>query len=226
MSAVTARVAAAVAVPAVRALRVTPPLAALVVGYAMIGLPAAFSGASDPRLVVVLLRLAMVCAALGVGFLFDDPARPTTATAPAPAWVPLAARVLAGAVALSGWWWATLATAGAALGSDAAPLPRGDLTLEAAAVVMVALAVATLVWRQVARGAVGLVAAPAVLVAVFAAALLPERVALLVALAEPGWAGAHDRWTLLFIAAATVTVVAATWSPNLRRRGAATPAGR
>ncbi|MEV0719401.1 hypothetical protein [Asanoa sp. NPDC050611] len=220
------RVAAAVAVPAVRALRFMPPLAAMVVGYAMIGVPAALSGASDPRLVVVLLRLAMVCAALGVGFLLDDPARPTTATSPAPAWLPLAARVGAGGVLLAAWWWATVFTAGAALGPAAVELPRGDLTLEAATVVAVALAGATVVWRRSGRGVVGLVAAPAFLAAVFAAALLPGRVALLVPLGGSDWAAAHDRWLVVLVAAAVCTAMAATWSPRPLRRQPVAPVGR
>ncbi|WP_203708498.1 hypothetical protein [Asanoa iriomotensis] len=226
MGGVTVRVAAAVAVPAVRALRWTPPLAALVVGYAMIGVPAVASAGSDPSLVVVLLRLATVSAALGVGFLLDDPARPTTATSPAPAWLPLAARVTAGVVLLAGWWWATLATAGAALGPASPVLPRDDLTLEAAAVVAVSLAVATTIWRRAARGVVGLVAAPAFLAAVFVVALLPDRVALLVPFGGSGWAAAHDRWLVVLIAATAVTFLAATWSPSPLSRPAVRSAGR
>ena len=105
---VTVLVAGAMTVPAVRAARWTPLLAALVVGYAMVGVPALVSGASDAPVVVILLRLAVLCAGLGVGFLFDDPARPTTATLPTPGWLPLAARVAAGGIVLAGWWWGTL----------------------------------------------------------------------------------------------------------------------
>ncbi|SNS63661.1 hypothetical protein SAMN05421812_101212 [Asanoa hainanensis] len=88
--------------PVLRAARWTPVLAALLVGYAMVGVPAVVSGPSDPATVVILLRLAMLCAGLGVGFLFDDPARPTTSTSPTPAWLPLALRVAGGGILLAG----------------------------------------------------------------------------------------------------------------------------
>ncbi|MDG4826080.1 hypothetical protein O7635_29885 [Asanoa sp. WMMD1127] len=215
------RVGLAAAPPALRATRWTPLLAALLVGYAMLGVPVAATGPLDPLLVVVLLRLAALCAGLGIGFLFDDPARPTTETVPSPAWLPLAARVAGGGVLVAGWWWATLATAAVAAGPAAVGLPRGDLTLEAATVAVVVLAVATVVWRRAARGTVGLVAAPAFLAAAFAAGFLPDRVALLVALDHPAWSAAHDRWAALLGAAALATVVGATWSPpHLRRRRA------
>ena len=209
---VTALVAGAMTVPAVRAARWTPLLAALVVGYAMVGVPALVSGASDAPVVVILLRLAVLCAGLGVGFLFDDPARPTTATLPTPGWLPLAARVAAGGVVLAGWWWGTLVTAKAAAGPGAATLPGRDLTLEAATVVAVVLAVAALIWRRAASGTVGVVAVPAFLVVVFLVALLPHRVALLVPFEPSVWAAAHDRWAAVLILAAAVTLVASTWS--------------
>ncbi|WP_143049886.1 ABC transporter [Asanoa ishikariensis] len=195
-----------------RAARWTPVLAALLVGYAMVGVPAVVSGPSDPATVVVLLRLAVLCAGLGVGFLFDDPGRPTTATLPTPAWLPLALRVAGGGIVLAGWWWGTLVTAGAVAGPAGVVLPRRDLTLEAVTVVVAVLALAALIWRRSARGGVGLVAAPAFLAVVFLAALLPERVALLVPFDDSVWAAAHDRWMVTLVAATAVALVAATWS--------------
>jgi hypothetical protein len=216
------RVLAAVTLPALRATQWWPFLAAMLVGYAMVALPAVVGGPSTPSLVVILLRLAVLCAGLGVGFLFDDPARSTTATTPVPAWVPLAARVTAGAIAAAGWWLATLATGRAAAGEAAVALPRGDLTLEAGTVLAAATAVATLIWRRAPRGVVGLVAAPGLLAVVFAVTLLPDRVKLLVDLDGSVWADAHDRWAFVLVVAAATTLVAATWAPRpLRRR--ATP---
>ncbi|GIF47788.1 hypothetical protein DFJ67_6680 [Asanoa ferruginea] len=214
-----APVLAAVAVPAVRAGLWSPVLAAMLVGYAMVGLPAVIGGPSSPNLVVILLRLAALCAGLGVGFAFDDPARPTTATAPAPAWLPLAARLTALAVASAAWWCATLATGMAAAGDAAAALPGGDLTLEAAAVFVGAAAVASVVWRRAARGVVGLVAAPAFLVVVVVVTLLPDRIQLLVGLdSDTAWDAAHDRWLVALVLGAATVLVAATWRPRPLRR--------
>ncbi|GIF76135.1 hypothetical protein [Asanoa siamensis] len=218
-------VGVAAAVPAIRAVRWLPPVGGLLVGYAMVGLPAAVSGPSSPELLVILLRLAAVCAGLAVGFLLDDPSRPTTLTSPTPAWLPLAARLGAGAVVLAAWWWATLATALAAAGPASVVLPRGDLTLETAAVVAVAVAAGTLVWRRSARGSVGLVAAPVFLAAVVVAALLPDRVALLAAPGAPTWDAAHDRWMVVLIGAGTGALLAATWSPVSPRRTTAAASG-
>jgi hypothetical protein len=209
-----APVLAAVAVPAVRAGLWSPVLAAMLVGYAMVGLPAVITGPSTPNLVVILLRLAALCAGLGVGFAFDDPARPTTATTPAAAWLPLAARVTALAVAATAWWWATLATGMAAAGDAAAALPGRDLTLEAAAVLVGAAAVASVIWRRAPRGVVGLVAAPAFLVVAVVVTLLPDHVKLLAGLDGSAWDAAHDRWLVALALGAVTALVAATWRPR------------
>jgi hypothetical protein len=215
---------AAIAVPAVRAGLWSPVLAAMVVGYAMVGLPAVIGGSSAPSLVVILLRLAALCAGLGVGFVFDDPARPTTATAPAPAWLPLAARATALAFAATAWWSATLATGLAAAGDASVALPAGDLTLEAAAVLVAAAAVASVIWRRAPRGVVGLLAAPAFLVVVFAVTLLPDGLKLLVSLGGPTWEAAHDRWLGGLMLGVVTAVVAATWHPRPLRRAPPTRA--
>ncbi|MET7417629.1 hypothetical protein [Dactylosporangium sp. NPDC005555] len=203
--------------PTLRAIRRGPVLGAMATGLAFVAVPAALTVTLRTDNLAVLLRLGMACAAVGIAFLFDDPAKPTTATVPAPAWHSLAIRATTAAAAMSAWWAAAVAITltGAEDGTgDALPLP--GLALEAAAVGAVALAAATLAWRLTPRGHASPAAAPAVLVVFAALAFAPQRAAVFVSVAAPDWDAAHHRLTLLLAACLVVAAAAAALHPPRR----------
>ncbi|GAA2646579.1 hypothetical protein GCM10010399_94880 [Dactylosporangium fulvum] len=198
----------ALAGPVLRAVRRGPLVGACGVGLAIVAVPAAADAVLRPDDLVLLLRLAALCLAVGVAFVLDDPAKPSTATTPVPAWAGGAVRATGGLIATAAGWAATVAVtlAGAQDGAGEA-LPVGDLTLEAAAAAVLALAFAVLGWARTPRGVAGTVAAPALIVAAAAATLLRQRLTLLAPVNDPaGWAAAHRRWTVLLVAAGAVTV--------------------
>src|SRR5689334_9939865 len=101
-------------------------------GLAIVSVPAAMTVTLTPDNLATLLRLATACAAVGLAFLYDDPAKPTTATAPAPAWHGVAIRTAAGVAVLAAWWAAALAiTVAGAQDGTGDLLQLRALTLEA-----------------------------------------------------------------------------------------------
>lgn len=190
-------------------------LAAAGLGLAIVAVPAATTVTLSDEDLVGLLRAAAVCGALGAGFLLDDPAARSIATVPTPRPIRYAARAGVILPALAVWWAAVLAVtvAGAEHGIGAT-LPLGRITLEAAALGAVALAVAVIRLRGP-RDSGGIVASPVLLVLVMAASLLPQRMALFVPPDDTQWAAAHDRWAML-LAVAVVGSVWATREPARR----------
>ncbi|TQS42382.1 ABC transporter [Cryptosporangium phraense] len=194
--------------PTVRAARVGSFLAGAIAGWVLLAIPAVLATALDPESLTLQLRLATVCAAVGVVFLLDDPAKPTTVVVPVPAWVPTAVRVVFAVVA-SGVWWAVavgIVLAGAEDGVGRA-LRLPGTGLEAAAMVAVALALAVFGTGLVERGVASPVTGPALLGLFGGLALLPRGVALFVGVGDPGWGAAHDRWAVV-LAGAAVAVAA------------------
>ncbi|GIJ67144.1 hypothetical protein [Virgisporangium ochraceum] len=218
-------VAGLLAVPLLRAARWLPFGIAAAVGFAIPGVPSLMSVDLQPGDLVGLLRVAAACLGVGIVFLFDDPAKPSTVTAPTSATVVTAVRALWAGAAAALWWAATLGVtvAGAADGVGDA-LPRGDLTLEAATFAAVGVAAAVCLWRGSARGVTGPVAAPAALLLLIGALLLPDRLALMAQVGSPAWAAAHDRWTVLLVTAVAVAALATARRPGgalFRRSGQA-----
>lgn len=208
----------AVVWPTLRATRRAPVLGALAAGLAIVAVPAAMTVTLGPDNLAVLLRLGMACAAVGLAFLFDDPAKPSTATVPAPAWHGLAVRTTAAVAAMTVWWAAVVAAtlAGAQDGAgDRLPLP--GLTLEAATLGAAAVAAAVVTWRLTPRGIASPAAAPAVLVVLAALAFAPRRAAVFVTVASPDWTAAHQRMAVALAACLVVTAAAATLPSRPRR---------
>ncbi|MFC5006832.1 hypothetical protein ACFPIJ_54615 [Dactylosporangium cerinum] len=211
----------AVVLPTLRATRQAPLLGAMAAGLAIVTVPAALSVTLSPDNLATLLRLGVACAAVGLAFLFDDPAKPTTATAPAPAWHGLAIRTTVATVAMALWWAGAIAVtvAGAQEGTgDHLPLP--GLTLEAAALAAVAVAAAVVAWRFTPRGVVSPAAAPVVLVVVAALAFAPRWLSVFVSVTSPDWDAAHHRLAVLLACCLAAALAAATLRPTTRRRPA------
>jgi hypothetical protein len=210
----------AVVWPTLRATRRAPLLGAMATGLAIVAVPAVMTVTLSPDNLAVLLRLGAACAAVGLAFLFDDPAKPTTATAPTPAWLGIAVRTAAAVAAMGAWWAAAIAvTVAGAEGGAADNLPLPGLTLEAAALGAVARAAAVVAWRLTPRGIVSPAAAPVVLVVLAALAFAPRRFVVFVSVVSPEWGAAHQRLGIL-LACCLAAAVAAAMPSRARRRSA------
>ncbi|MFF4650040.1 ABC transporter [Streptomyces sp. NPDC001380] len=172
----------------------------------------------DPQLGLWLLRAAALSGALGAASALDDPARRTTAAVPVPRPLRDGVRLVLVLPVTAAWWAAAVLAAPAGT-------PVGAATVEAAALAAVAVASACAAVRFAGAAVPGAPAAGGLLVLVAAAAVLPDRAALLVAAGAPGWREAHLRWAALLAAAVAVAVLCLP-EPVGRRRPAARRAGR
>jgi hypothetical protein len=96
------------------------------------------------------------------------------------------------------------------------PLPVAALTLEAAALLAVTVALAAAGSRLAPERRGGVVAAPALLALTSAAFLLPAQVTLYAQPGSAAWDGAHRRWALL-LGLALAAFAAASRDPAHRR---------
>ena len=163
---------------------------------------------------VLWLRLAMTSRALGCAFLLDDPSEPTTEGVAGSLLLRRTLRVALLLPATAAWWVAVVWRVQAV--HPRLPLPVAALTLEAAALLAVTLALAAAGSRLAPERRGGVVAAPALLALASAAFLLPARVALYAQPGSAAWDGAHRRWApLLGLALAAFAV--ASRDPAHRR---------
>jgi fluoroquinolone transport system permease protein len=179
----------------------------------------------QPGLDLWALRAGAVLLAIWAGLSVDDPAEATVEATPFPPLGRRALRLLLALAALAACW-ALLLTR--TLGVP----PVGGVTLEAAALVAVALAAAAVASRLTADHQGGLAAAPAVLGLVLGAIRLPRRLWLFPAPGDPGWTAAHGRWAAV-VGVAVVVLLLASLDPGRRGPRAFTvgllagrPAGR
>lgn len=187
--------------------------AAGTLGLLVAATPLVTGGEPAPWQTLLLLRGVALIGALGLAFLLDDPARHLTAPLPTPRPVRQALRVVLVAPLAALWWTAVLL-----LTPSASRPPVGGVTLEAAAVGVLALAAAALAVRMTDEARPGpFVASSLLLTAVLAPLLAPEGWALFVQGDDPRWSAGHDRWAVLAVAAA---VVGALCGPEPLGRGA------
>ncbi|MEU9284229.1 ABC transporter [Streptomyces sp. NPDC048275] len=180
-------------------------------GLLLTAAPRLSSATPDTGLGLGLLRAAALAFGLGLAFLLDDPARHTTAVVPTRRPVRTGLRV-ALAVPLAALWW----TAALLLVPQEARPPVGAVTLEAAAIAVLALAGAALAVRCTDAAEPGIAVSAGLLGGALAAALLlPDRWALVVPVGDPLWDGAHERWAGILAVAAVAG--AAAWAEPVRR---------
>ncbi|GAA3979033.1 ABC transporter [Streptomyces marokkonensis] len=190
----------ALAVPVWRTLPWRAPAAAGAVGLLLAATPVVVGAEPSPWETLTLLRGTALIGALGLAFLLDDPARHLTAAVPVRRPLRQALRVALVAPLAALWWTAVLL-----LVPSASRPPAGGVTLEAAALGMLALAGAAAVVRLTDEACPGPpIAATLLLTAVLAPLLMPESWALFVPPDDPRWPLAHDRWAMLLGAAAVV----------------------
>ncbi|MFE9768931.1 ABC transporter [Streptomyces sp. NPDC005808] len=186
--------------------------AGAILGLLLAGAPWLLSVSRDSWPGLNILRAAALAFGLGLAFLLDDPARHTTAAVPTRRPVRTGLRV-AFAVPFTALCW----TAALLLVPEEVRPPLGAVTLEAAAVAALALAGAAVVVRCTEVAEPGIAVSGVLLGAGLCAALLvPDRWALVVAVNDPRWDGAHDRWAGILVVA--VVVGAAAWAEPLRRQ--------
>jgi hypothetical protein len=202
---VTVRTVSALLRPTARAMAWGPFAVATGLGLAILIVPEILSDRLTAAHLTTLLRIAAACGALGVAFLLDDPAARSISTVPTSRLVRHAIRAgIAVPVTAAGW---AVALAVTTFGPKAA-LPRGTLTLEAAALVAVAFALAAAGLRVTTEASAGTLAAPALLILLAIVWFVPRRVALILAPDDPQWTAAHHRWAALLIAAVITFILA------------------
>jgi hypothetical protein len=208
------RLVPALLVPTARAVGWGPPLAAFTVSLGLLALAVRPGLALPAAQLVLWLRIAMIAAALGWAFLLDDPSEPTTEGVAGSLLLRRALRVALLLPATAAWWVAVVWRVGAVY--PRMPLPVAALTLEAAALLAVAVALAAAGSRLAPERRGGVVAAPALLALAYAATLVPARIALYALPVGAAWDAAHRRWALL-LGLALAAFAAASRDPAHRR---------
>ena len=167
---------------------------------------------------LMALRVTGLLLAAGAAFGIDDPAEATVAASPTPLAVRRAHRLFPLGVA----WVLLWALAGVTIGGEAPRVPLAIPTVEAGAMLALALAAAALAAPHVPERRGGFVAGPALtlaMVGVLMAQHFYPRWATLFALSpeEPEWDAARIRWIVL-LAAALVALAATSLDPARARR--------
>jgi hypothetical protein len=197
--------------PTARATRWVPLAVGAALGLALVLVPQALTTRLTDTALTDLVRIAATCLALGAAFLLDDPATRSIPTVPTSRLTRNLIRVLLAVPAMAVWWAVTLGlTREMAHHPAAGNLPAGALTLEAATLVVAALALAATIQRRNSDGNTGVITAPAVLVLTAVIWFLPARVAIVVAPGDPHWTAAHHRWAAVLVAA----LIAFLWSSH------------
>ncbi|MFI6942733.1 hypothetical protein ACIBI4_25965 [Streptomyces sp. NPDC050418] len=202
-----------------RAARILPLVCAAALATVMCAVPAAFSLDLDLAAGSVLLQLAAVLTALAVAFALDDPASATTTACPSPWWLRRSVRLAVVLPALAVFWLLDALLVRHAVTAELRPaFPVGDLTVEALALTLVAVALGLVGLRFTLGQGGGLVAAAGLLVVVVALTFLPQEAAFF-ATPEDGalWDAAAGRWR---VTAAVALITAALLLPRApgRRR--------
>jgi fluoroquinolone transport system permease protein len=208
------RLVPALLVPTARAVGWAPPMAGFALSLGLLALAVRPGLELPAERLMLWLRISMTAGALGCAFLLDDPSEPTTEGVAGSLLLRRSLRVALLLPATAAWWIAALWRVRAV--HPGLPLPVAALTLEAAALLAVTVALAAAGSRLAPERRGGVVAAPALLALASAGFLLPTQVTLY---AQPGsatWDGAHQRWALL-LGLALAAFAAASRDPAHRR---------
>jgi hypothetical protein len=213
--------------PTIRAVPWAPVALALTTGLLVLSANLAAMNADGAHATaeefLLWVRATMLCGALSVAFMLDDPAASMTESAPVPVWFRRVVRIALVLPAVAVWWGAVL-VACAELAPEV-PLPAAALTLELAALAMTALALSAVCARWVPEGLGGAAAAPGRLLAFVVVASLPDSVALLTFPETPEWRASRYRWVAVLVIATAGLAAgsgdpARAWLRGLRRRSA------
>ncbi|CAN5263734.1 ABC transporter [soil metagenome] len=174
---------------------------------------------------ISIVRIAAVLIAIGAGFILDDPTEETTAHQPVSLLLRRFTRIAVAAPAVLTFWWLSMALAVRTL-DDPASFPKGAVSVELAAIVAVALALAAVATPFVPERMGGIAAGPALLGFVVGLLLLPPRLNLFVN--DPmheRWSGSHEAWWAILVLAALVLLLSSR-DPWRRRLASVLRVGR
>ncbi|HWH35330.1 MAG TPA: hypothetical protein VNT56_08440 [Acidimicrobiales bacterium] len=165
------------------------------------------------------LRLAALLMSTGAAFALEDPAASTLASSPTGLRARQGLRLGLLLLTLAALWTAVAAAAAVLAGVAPSALPLGAATLEAVAMLAVALAV-TAAASRTADGRGGVTGSSALLLAMLAALLGQQRWPRHLTVfpfepSDPAWELAHTRWFGVLVGA--VVVLAAACSDPARR---------
>ncbi len=152
---------------------------------------------------ILVLRVGSLLLCMGAAFVLDDPTEETIGHVPTPLLLRRSLRIALLLPLIAGVWGVLVRLAGEVPRRAGGPMPIGDLTLEAATLLLIALSAACLGAHLTSDRLGGIAAAPIVLAFVGAAMFLPYDYKLIVGSAsDPRWAEAHDMWRFAFGGAA------------------------
>ena len=208
------RLVPALLVPTGRAVGWAAPLAGFALSLGLLALAVRPGLELPAERLVLWLRIAMTVGALGCAFLLDDPSEPTTEGVAGSLLLRRSLRVVLLLPATAAWWIAVVWRVRAV--QPGLPLPVAALTLEAAALLAVTLALAAAGSRLAPERRGGVVAAPALLALASAGFLLPAQATLYAPPDSAAWDGTHRRWALL-LGLALAALAAASRDPAHRR---------
>lgn len=151
---------------------------------------------------VLVLRIGALLLCMGSAFILDDPTEDTVGHVPTPLLLRRGLRVVLVLPVVALAWAALVRLAGDVPIRDGGPLPVGDLTLEGATLLLIALSAACLGARLTSDRLGGVVAAPIVLACVAAAMFLPaDHKLILSSISDPRWDHVHDLWRFVLLGA-------------------------
>ncbi|MEV0371124.1 hypothetical protein AB0I10_15035 [Streptomyces sp. NPDC050636] len=214
--------------PVLRAARTTPLLGAGLAAVLLVGIPAALSAHLRLTDGVLLMRVATVLIALGAAFMLDDPAARTTEVVPTPRLLLHGLRAFTAVITAGALWTAVLLLGRSAItGEERELLPEPGLALEAGALLLVVLMLASAGLKATAGIGGGLVAAPGAALLLLTAMLLPlpDGVALFPQPLTPEWGMSRQLWAGVAGIAVAVTGLLLR-EPRRQRSGRARHAAR
>lgn len=178
--------------PTVHAMGWGPPLWATAPALAYVAAEAPGSFV-DYRVQVLRIGALLLC--MGAAFILDDATEDTIGYVSTPLVVRRVLRVLLVLPTFTLGWTALVHLAGDVAKRDGGPLPVGDLTLEVATLLLIAMVAACLGARFTSDRLGGVVAAPVLLACAGVAMFLPpDRRPLLGSVSDPRWDHVHDLW--------------------------------
>jgi UDP-N-acetylmuramyl pentapeptide phosphotransferase/UDP-N-acetylglucosamine-1-phosphate transferase len=152
---------------------------------------------------VLVLRVAALLVCMGAAFVLDDPTEETIGHVPTRLLLRRGVRVALLLPVAAGTWAVLVHFAGDVTRREGGPLPVGDLTLEAATILLIALSAACLGARLTSDRLGGIAAAPIVLAIVALAMFLPaDQKLILGSASDPRWEDVHEVWRFALVGAA------------------------
>lgn len=205
------RVALVAGIPVTRAISWGPLAGGSVIALAVVAsLRVRDAGAAS---LIGGLRIGAVLLAAGAAFALDDPAATTLASSPTPLSTRRSLRLALSLSACFATWIVMLRIAG-----DPSHPAAAGLSLEAAGMVAVALAAASVAAPSMPNGLGGLAGGPTLVCFLLAAIIVQQywpRWALLTLPGTPAWMSAHLRW-LVLAGASSILVALAALDPARR----------